>query len=138
MTEPERLHALCTLAFNYAMKGEMEEASATVGLIDKEGGESGAGVVELLVGLCDTLIIAMGIERGAVIEPVLIPMDGEVTEEDRWASAMVCARAADDEARFTELILEVPRDDPAAPWSYVRSLLLMVAFTVREIKAGQS
>lgn len=75
------------------------------------------------------------VNTGAMADPRHDHQD-EIPRQVKWATALIEARCAMDQGRFTGLMHELPRGEPAVCGQYVAQVLDCVALTINGLPRG--
>lgn len=121
-----------------AVRDDTDQAVAAVKSISSETG--GEGLMDAILGWCDTAIAQAGVEVGAPIRIAWMEAETlrvnagpeEVRPTARWAGRLLAARAADDQDMFMALMDSIPHD-PKAVGDHVWELVQMVALNLRGV-----
>ena len=127
---------LARIALHAAMRDDTDQAIRAVKAISDETG--GEGLMDAILGWCDTAIANEGIATGTPIRIAWMEKSTgrinagpeEVRPTARWVGRLLAARAADDQDMFMALMDSIP-DDPKDVGDHVWELVQMVALNAR-------
>ncbi|TMR11047.1 hypothetical protein ETD86_37005 [Nonomuraea turkmeniaca] len=134
---------LARIALWAAVRDDNDRAVAALKAINEETG--GEGLMDAILGWCDTAIAHIGIEVGKPVKIAWMEAEtqrinsgpDEVRPTARWAGRLLAARAADDHDTFMALIDTIP-GGPKDVGDHVWELVQMVALNLRAQQSGET